>query len=199
MRPFLLFLAGCFLLFSCPASGQWKTERFSPSLLNRMQLQDSGGRPARLDIGGHAKLFALVFLSPECPLCRNYTVTLNRLSRALDGDGVRFYGIISGKGYPAKEVSDFIKTYRIAFPVLTDSSQRLTHYLAATVTPEVKLISSGGELIYSGGIDNWAVSLGQQRNMVTENYLQDAIKESLGRRPVKNPRTRPVGCLINDL
>lgn len=199
MRPFFLFLPAFFVFCSSPASAQWKTEQFSPTLLNHTQLQDLQGRTTRVAVGSPAKLVAFVFLSPECPLCRNYTVTLNRLSKVFNREGVRFYGIISGKGYPASEVGDFKKAYHIAFPVLIDSSQQLTRYLGVTVTPEVKLIDSRGELIYSGEIDNWAVSLGQQRAVITENYLQDAINEDLGGRPVKKPRTQPVGCLINDL
>lgn len=186
------------LFFYTAVSAQWNTRQFSPSVLHKITLTDLQNSPAHINISGSKKLYAFVFLSPECPLCQNYTVTLNKLSRLFSPGSVQFYGIISGKSYSPGEVADFLKSYRVIFPLLIDRDKKLTAYLSATVTPEVKLLDANGALIYSGEIDNWAVSLGQQRAVVTENYLQNAIAERLEGYPVKVAHTQPVGCLIND-
>ena len=55
-----------------------------------------------------------------------------------------------------------------------------------------------GTITYSGLIDNWATSLGQKRLVITEKYLEQAIKDQLnGKQTFK--KTIPVGCLINDI
>ncbi|WP_449436223.1 hypothetical protein [Pedobacter steynii] len=55
-----------------------------------------------------------------------------------------------------------------------------------------------GAITYSGLIDNWASSLGQKRLVITEKYLEQAIKDlSDGKQTFK--KTIPVGCLINDI
>lgn len=192
-----LLLIPCLFFFTA-VSAQWRVRQFSPSILHKITLTDLQNSPAHIDINGSKKLYAFVFLSPECPLCQNYTVVLNKLSRLFPPGSVQFYGIISGKSYSPGEIADFLKSYRVIFPLLIDRDKKLTAYLSATVTPEVKLIDAKGALIYSGAIDNWAVSLGRQRTVVTENYLQDAIAERLKGDPVKVAHTQPVGCLIND-
>jgi hypothetical protein len=138
-----------------------------------------------------------VFLSPECPLCQNYTVVLNKLDRQYAGK-IKIYGIIPGKTYGDAAILDFVHKYKINYPLVTDSTLRLSRYLQASATPEAILLSSGNELIYKGAIDNWYKVLGKSRIKATENYLQDAIDRCLKQEPVYLKRTTPVGCLIND-
>jgi hypothetical protein len=79
-----------------------------------------------------------------------------------------------------------------------DSDKKLTTYLHATVTPQVILLNDKGELKYKGAIDNWAVSLGKQRVTTTQNFLDDALQQSLSDKTVLTKRTKAVGCRIND-
>jgi thiol-disulfide isomerase/thioredoxin len=143
------------------------------------------------------QLVLFVFLSPECPLCQNYTVVLNQLDRQYAGK-IKMYGIIPGRTYGTAEINDFVQKYKISYPLLPDPSLRLSRYLQASATPEAILLSSGDELIYKGAIDNWYQALGKSRVKATENYLKDAIERSLKQEPVYLKRTTPVGCLIND-
>jgi thiol-disulfide isomerase/thioredoxin len=138
-----------------------------------------------------------VFLSPECPLCQNYTVALNKLDRQYAGK-IKIYGIIPGKSYGKAEITEFSQKYKINYPLMADASLRLSRYLQASTTPEAILLSSSDELIYKGAIDNWFQALGRSRGRPTENYLQDAIARALRQEPAVVKRTVPVGCLIND-
>ncbi|MBO9730663.1 MAG: redoxin domain-containing protein [Chitinophaga sp.] len=138
-----------------------------------------------------------VFLSPECPLCKNYSVVLKQLSEQYAGQ-VRFAGIVPGKAYSMKDIRRFRKHYAIPFAIYRDRDRVVSTYLEATVTPEVLLINNTGIALYRGAIDNWVVNLGKKRPAATEHYLAAAIQQSLQQQPVVLSRTTPVGCLIND-
>jgi len=142
-------------------------------------------------------LQAVVFLSPECPLCKNYSLTLNSLQQQYAGR-VAFTGVIPGKAYSILEVKAFTQKYKISFPVVIDSTKTMTAALKATVTPEVFLIGPDKKVYYHGSIDNWIKDLGMASARPTVFYLKDAIDEVLAHRPVVRPYNKPVGCLIND-
>ena len=137
-----------------------------------------------------------LFLAPECPLCKNYSLTLNQLYQKY-GAQAHFFGIIPGKTDAPGEVDAFIKKYHILFPLYRDPQLSVSKRLHAGVTPQAVVLDARGREIYSGLIDDWAASLGVQRARVTHHYLQDALDaESQGRAPSPD-RTTPVGCLIN--
>jgi len=140
-------------------------------------------------------LSLFVFLSPECPLCQNYTPALNKLARQYMGK-VRVYGIIPGKAYDAATIKTFREKYKITYPLLTDPSFRLSRYLHASITPEVVLLNDRSELVYKGAIDDWLKALGKMKTKITSHYLEDAIAGYPDQATIK--RTKAVGCLIND-
>ncbi|HMI61386.1 MAG TPA: redoxin domain-containing protein [Puia sp.] len=142
-------------------------------------------------------LQAVVFLSPECPLCKNYSLTLNSLQREYAGK-VAFTGVIPGRAYSVLEVKAFTSKYKISFPVVIDSTKTMTAGLKATVTPEVFLIGPDKKVYYHGSIDNWIKDLGMASARPTVFYLKDAIDQTLAHQPVVHPFNKPVGCLIND-
>ncbi len=142
-------------------------------------------------------LTLFVFLSPECPLCQNYTTVLNALYKQYQQQ-IRVYGIFPGKAYSAIEIAAFAKKYQTNFTLLIDSSQQLTNYLKATITPEVILLNDKNQLAYRGAIDNWVLSLGKKRIKATLHYLQDAIEQTLQNKTTAIKTTKPVGCKIND-
>lgn len=138
-----------------------------------------------------------IFLSPECPLCQNYSKSLNQLQEQYGGR-IAFYGIIPGATYPTVEIDSFRQKYKISYRLWVDRSLRLSHYLLASATPEVIFLGPSQQLIYKGAIDNWYKALGKSSTRPTEHYLQDAIEHALKKEPSPIKRTTPVGCLIND-
>lgn len=133
-----------------------------------------------------------VFLSPDCPLSQNYSPTLNHLRSQFQPNGIEFYAVFAGKPV----VDDFIATYKITFPVLMDSDFRLADFFGATKTPEAFVLDPQGNFIYKGAIDNRAPELGQQRTVITEHYLLDALDSILQHRNLRVKETPSVGCFI---
>jgi len=161
--------------------------------LNTIKLINLSGKESRINLD---KPTVIVFLSPECPLCKNYLPNLVKLQNA--NSDINFYGVIPGTSYTLKDINALKNEYGINFDLLTDRNMQLSKYLSATTTPEVFLINKMGAITYSGLIDNWASSLGQKRLVITEKYLEKAIKDQLdGKQTFK--KTIPVGCLINDI
>jgi peroxiredoxin len=142
-------------------------------------------------------ILLFVFLSPECPLCKNYSPVLNTLAYQY-GTSVKMIGIISGRTYSTSAVNAFAKKYKITFPLLIDKEKKLTNYLHATITPEVILLNSKCELLYKGAIDNRVKALGIQKGQATEYYLTDAITQYLQHTAIAIKRQPATGCLIND-
>jgi peroxiredoxin len=167
----------------------------STDSISRIPLTDSKGRSSKY--APTAALTAFVFLSPECPICKNYSKTLNEMN-ARWKQQVSFVGIVPGKSYSKKDINAFAHSYNISFPLYTDKSFALSKKLQATTTPEVVLIDKTGKIRYRGAIDNWFVDLGKNRSKPTSNYLENAISQSLGGQAVIIYSTKPVGCLIND-
>jgi len=143
------------------------------------------------------KLQVFVFLSPECPLCKNYSLVLNELQKKY-AMTVRFTGIVPGKSYSVANVKDYMRKYKINFDIYIDSARSIPALLQAKVTPEVFLINAKGVVEYHGAIDNWIKQLGATSSETTEFYLSNAIDLSLGGKAVSVRFKKPVGCLIND-
>jgi thiol-disulfide isomerase/thioredoxin len=160
------------------------------------RFQKPGGGTVELSQIGKQRGAVIFFLSPECPLCENYSLTINQLKEQFKGSGIEFYGVFSGKYYPENQIVSYLAKYRPPVVPLLDPGYRLRAALEAQVTPEAFLVSPQGKVVYRGAIDNWAVSLGKKRTVVTAHYLRDAIQAFLDRREPELARTDAVGCFI---
>ena len=143
-----------------------------------------------------SKNTAFVFLSPECPLCKNYMLVLNNLVKAYPQ--VNIVGIIPGKSYTAKVIKEFGIEYQAQFNLYLDQDKALTKLLLAKTTPETVLLDQLGNIRYRGLIDNWQATLGVKRKVITDHYLENALKKITSKNYTYT-ETNPIGCRINDL
>ena len=192
MRPLSLI----FLLFLCTvALSQQSTTHYSPRQIKNISLATPDDQAANLTL--QKQLTLVVFLSPECPLCKNYAPILNKLKEDFNQQ-VNFIGIIPGTAYAKKEIHAYSDRYKISFDLLVDKQKKLSQYLEASVTPEVLLIEQNGNLVYRGAIDDWVINLGKKKLKAEHEYLRTAIQQYLYHQPVLVQRTTPKGCYIND-
>lgn len=169
---------------------------FNLKLIYKLQLKDCNGRVANLS-EDKTPLSLFIFLSPECPLCKNYSLVLNQLHNDYKKQ-VNIYGIVPGKTYSPETVDQFKKEYKIVFPLYIDAQKKLSNYLKATVTPEVVLLNNKGFVVYRGAIDDWVVELGKKKIKATNEYLREAVFQYLHQQPVAIKKVSPKGCLINE-
>ncbi|MDP5172296.1 MAG: redoxin domain-containing protein [Bacteroidia bacterium] len=137
-----------------------------------------------------------IFLSPECPLCENYSATLKTLRAQFPEEEVSFVGIFSGQWYSRDEIQHFLARYQPPVKVVLDPRYQLQALFQATVTPEAVVVNRSGKVEYQGKIDNWIVSLGKKRTVVNQLYLQDALAALLKGEEPAIRQTEAVGCFI---
>jgi|JI7StandDraft_1071085.scaffolds.fasta_scaffold62449_2 peroxiredoxin len=142
------------------------------------------------------KASVLVFLSPECPLCQSYSLTLNELQHKFAANNIHFYGLVPDKSFSDADVNAFAKQYKITMPLLRDSEQKITRYTGATITPEVVVVNEKGATVYRGRIDNWAYELGKKRRVITERELLDVLTAISNGKAIKVKKTKAIGCFI---
>jgi peroxiredoxin len=144
--------------------------------------------------GKHA--IVLLFLSTDCPLSNNYVPELNRINAAYASRGIAFYAIQGDASVAVDEVRKHAQEFGYTFPYLFDPQESLATFTGATTTPEAAVLSSAGDLLYLGRIDNRLADFGKQRTQITEFDLKDALDAILAGKSVPHPRTKALGCAI---
>jgi peroxiredoxin len=159
-------------------------------------LKDVKGKPFALNekVKGEARVY--YFLSPECPLCQSYSLTIRNLYKEFSNRPIEMIGIIPGTDFSTVTISEYEVKYKIPMKLLRDEQLTLVKKYNATITPEVVVIDAAGIVKYQGRIDNWAYELGKKRKVITEHNLRDALHSLLNHQPVRVTKTKAVGCYI---
>ncbi|PKK38247.1 hypothetical protein BWI96_00160 [Siphonobacter sp. SORGH_AS_0500] len=166
-----------------------------PRPLDQLVLRTLTGEPTRLG-DFHSPARVIVFLSPECPLCQQYSRKLTQLAQRKD---LSVIGVFPGRAYDRADYEQFKRKYSIDFTLLTDANRSLVRALGATTTPEAFLIDGQGQVLYRGAIDDWVTALGKTRPQARHHYLASAIDAFFAHQPILPVQVSPIGCLINDL
>lgn len=195
MLKFFLILFFPFL--TAAAFGQQREELHSAEELQAYTLSSTTGNKTISLLSNTKPYSVLVFLSPECPLCKNYSVVLEKISLDFK-DKAAFVGVFPGVAYSENEIEVFRKKYGISFPLVMDTAMTWAKKLQISVTPEVVVLDKEGSLVYRGAIDDWAINPGKQRIHPSQAYLYNALQASVKGLTVFPRITQPVGCFIND-
>ena len=139
----------------------------------------------------------IFFLDPECPITNTYMLEIKKIEETYAQKGVRFEAVFPVKTVTDKQISTFLKKYKIAFPGHKDPDLSEAKHYHATVMPQAIVTNKAGLVVYSGAIDNWYYGLGKRRPKATEFYLRNAIDATLEGTPVLKTKTEAYGCLIN--
>ena len=159
-------------------------------------VRDTDGRIHTQKEWSGRKAVVLFFVSPECPLSNTYVPEMNRVHETYAEKGVLVYAIQSGAGISPAAAAEYTKQFRFLFPMLLDDEHELALLARATVTPQAAVLSSTGEVLYLGRIDNRMEDFGARRTLITSADLRDAIDAVLSGKAVERPRTKSVGCAI---
>jgi peroxiredoxin len=183
-------LATCCVLWLICCNGNLKHSLEEISLVN---LDGVAVNMAQVSGKG---IVVFVFMSPDCPLCINYTRTIMMLKKQFESDDVTFISVYAGRYHEKEEIIKFHSENSFDIQGILDPDYKLTDLVSATVTPEAVVIISGGVKAYSGAIDDWAYATGKKRPIITNAYLESALSKLLKGSTPDPAATEPIGCLI---
>lgn len=144
------------------------------------------------------KAYVIFFLSPECPLCQSYSLTIKKLHEKFKSQGIDFVAIIPGTEYSLLKIVEYRNGYGLKnIPFFLDPNFAFSKQTKASITPEVFVLNQNNHLVYSGRIDNWAYELGKKRAVITSHDLENVLQNLSAGKEVKPYQTKAVGCFIN--
>jgi len=143
------------------------------------------------------KAVVVFFTTTDCPLSNGDVPEMNRIAGDYASRGVAFYAVQADTTIADTEVRKHAAEFGFRFPVLLDPRQVVVKMTGATIMPEAAVLSSSGELLYLGRIDNRVEDFDKRRPAATEFDLRDALDAVLAGKPVARARTQAFGCAIN--
>ncbi len=141
----------------------------------------------------------LVFLRTDCPIANRYAPELDRLAHEFSSRGVEFWMVYPDAAETEASIEKHKQEYNLPGSFVRDPQQVLAKRSEARISPQAAVFDRTGKLTYSGRIDDRYVAFGKARAAAQNHDLENAIEATLEGKPVKEPRTRSVGCYLADI
>ena len=171
----------------------------APPASSTIRVVDLEGRMVDPFELADASATVFVFTRTDCPISNRYAPEIRRLHERFEPRNVVFYLVYPDPRESADVIRKHLKEYGYKCRALRDPQHALVKLTGATITPEAAIFAGPAELIYRGRIDDRYVALGQARATATTKDVEVALEAALNGRPVPNPTTQAVGCIIADL
>ncbi len=148
-------------------------------------------------LSGKDSISVYIFLLDECRICQETAPELNALYLAY-GNEIGFIGLFPNFSSKKQGIEAFKEKYNIKFNTKTDYFKTQAQRFEATILPEVIVYNETQKyIIYRGAINDLFYTPGKRRQIVSKNYLRDAlIASSNGKQPPIKV-SQPIGCFIN--
>jgi hypothetical protein len=175
-------------------------------LTGPLQAQPDGGvfgldgrevDPLMLPAGTRAHV--LVFTTTDCPISNRYAPEIQRLAAAYRDRGIQFWLVYPVPGDTPDKIRAHAAQFGFDLPIARDTRAELVKHTTVTVTPEVAVITAGGEVPYRGRVDDRYVDFGRDRPAPTTRDLDRTLTNLLAGRAIEPRITRAVGCILSDL
>lgn len=179
------------LLFSALLGSGWAVRAATGAA---MSVRDLNGR--RHDLLGEKgkRATLLFFIAHDCPIANSYAQEINRI--CAEYRRVECYVVYVEPDLAAEAARRHARAYGYAGPAVLDPDHVLVKKAGATVTPEAALFTADGRLVYRGRIDNRYFDFGKSRSQPTSRDLRRALACVVAGKPVPIPRTKAIGCFI---
>jgi hypothetical protein len=146
-----------------------------------------------------ARVRVLVFARTDCPITNRYAPELARIGHEFSAQGVKFWIVYPDSSETAEKIAKHMADYHLPGEGIPDPHFELQKRAEAKVSPQAAVFDSAGKLMYSGRIDDRYVSFGKSRPEPQVHDLENAIEATLAGKPVAEPRTKAIGCYLDDL
>ena len=164
-----------------------------PDLLTDL-LSIGGGRvgPLRAAVAGK-RAAVVVFWSGICSHCARYDEFLNSFTTRYPA--IALVVIACRQEESRQDVQTTAARRGLCFPILYDTDRHIAHAWLVQQTPRVFLLDSDLRLAYRGAIDNFKYPADPDYRP----YLEQAIDNLLGGRPITRAETPSFGCAIESV
>jgi thiol-disulfide isomerase/thioredoxin len=168
--------------------------RFKSGIYNK-SLPNLKDVNVNLEILKENKVNVFIAFANDCPVCKSCIPTLREIVKSYPEVGVVLF-------YPNNPldtvVNDFIKSMLPKkILLIKDKNKYLTQKLKAELTPEVFVLDTNENIIYSGAVDNSVFTNYRksysQKNSFLLNALDTIVRQN---KPIINNETKAVGCYI---
>jgi peroxiredoxin len=191
-------MALALVLAPCAATAQAVVGSPAPAFT----ATDSHGQSHSLD-QYRGKYVVLEWHNQGCPYTKKHyeSGNMQSLQKEWTAKGVAWFTVISSargeQGYvtDAEENAYLAQMHADPTAVLMDAGGKLGHLYGAKTTPEMYVIDPNGKLVYEGAIDDRPTP-DTSDIKGADNYLSDALTESMAGKPVLKSYTRPYGCSV---
>jgi len=153
--------------------------------------QDPFANPARARV--------LLFVRTDCPITNRYAPELGRIAEEFAARGVEFWLVYPDASETEAALAQHKAEYKLPGTPIRDPLHALMKRAEARISPQAAVFDRAGHLTYSGRIDDRYVAFGKARSAPTTHDLEAAIAATLDGKPIKEARTRSVGCYLADL
>jgi hypothetical protein len=162
----------------------------APSVPSLVLLgEDGASLPLDAALRGHPAT-VITFCSAHCPCQRAHDARLRDLIAKDTPRGVGFLVVDSEEG-AAKDL-DAEESRARGYPIWRDDGGKLARALDAEYATYSVVVDGAGKVLYRGGFDSDKSHLRDDR--VT--YLEDAVDDVVGQRPVRRAEAKAFGCSL---
>ena len=161
------------------------------------RLQATDGKLHRNSDFKDAKVLVVFFTCNHCPYVTGSDEGTRKTAERFEFQGVRFVGINSNSVNTYAEDSflhmvERMQQHKFPWVYLHDEKQDVARAYGALRTPHFFVFDALRKLVYTGrGVD-----YPREAAKVKVNDLANAIEETLAGRPVRVPKTNPIGCNV---
>ncbi len=149
------------------------------------------------------KVVVLEWFNPDCPVVKGHYKgnDMQKTAAFAKENGVVWLAINSGaagkQGAGLERNVKARKEYKMDYPVLLDEKGNIGRMFGAKTTPDMRIISKDGILVYSGAIDNGGTREGRRLPMKERtNYVTVGLKSHLAGETIEITKTKPYGCSV---
>ncbi len=161
------------------------------------RLPATDGKTYALADFADARVLVIFFTCNHCPFVTGSDEITRQTALRFGAKGVRFVGINANSVNTNANDSfahmvERMQEQKFPWVYLHDQSQDVARAYGALRTPHFYVFDASRRLVYTGrGVDH-----PREPVKVTVNDLANALEDHLAGRPVRVPRTNPIGCNV---
>lgn len=188
----MVALALCFAQLAAGAELVGAQAGKAPSI----SVRNLDGAPVQPLADAGQKATVLFFVMHECPVANGYAPEIARIMSEYSAKSMRSFVVYVENDLTPAKAREHARDYGFKSGAVLDPKHQLVKAAGATMSPEAAVLSTAGEVLYRGRIDDRVADFGKRRVEPTRRDLRLALDAILAGKPVSARLTRAVGCYI---